>query len=899
MKLTPMLRQYLEAKHEHPDCIVFFRMGDFYEVFFEDAQTCHRELGITLTSRNKDSEDAIPMAGVPHHAADGYIRELVARGHHVAICEQLEDPATAKGIVRRGVVRIVTPGVLLDEKALEAKSNNFFVAVATAHLVKGDTWGLSIMDASTGEWRLMEVVSTDSLVTELKRLAPAEVVCARSQQDLLGSLLAAVEVPICWRQLEQLDMDRVLSRLGERRLESGEHGVQVISLSAGEVRARWKSADMFHFRERASIEAAAAVALDYLSATQGGIPISLGAPSIWRPDDYLALDPASAANLEIFETLMGGRKTGSLFSVIDETVTAAGGRRLRTWLSYPLRSVELIRRRHQAVRILTQQLARRERIRSTLRSMGDVQRITGKLAAGQGNARDLMSLCTTLASIPALREELNHIADGELAVLQEQLDPCGDLVDLIQRAIVDDPPMTTTEGGIIRRGFNAELDELVRISTHGKEWMMSYEMKERARTRIGSLKVAYNRVFGYYIEVTRANIENVPSDYLRKQTLANAERYFTPELKEFEDTILNAEQKRAVIETRLFEEVRRSVVEQLARLRITSERIADLDAFAALAHLANTRSYVEPEMTDAPGIRVREGRHPVVERVVEGGRFVPNDFEMSPEARLFVITGPNMAGKSTAIRQAALIVLLAQMGSFVPAAEAKIGLVDQIFSRVGASDNLARGQSTFMVEMSETAHILRHATDRSLVILDEIGRGTSTYDGLSIAWAVAEHLHDETKSLTLFATHYHELTSISQHRDGARNLSVAVKEWNDDIIFLHKLVEGPANRSYGIQVARLAGVPDSVVRRAREVLNTLESVDDQPATDVSAPSGPRSPRKAGPQLDLFGERTSTQVSVDPVVHEIEALPVDHMTPISALQWLHTTQRRLKGRSRNN
>jgi len=899
VKVTPMLRQYLEAKHEHPDCIVFFRMGDFYEVFFEDAQTCHRDLGITLTSRNKDSEDAIPMAGVPHHAADGYIRELVARGHHVAICEQLEDPATAKGIVRRGVVRIVTPGVLLDEKALEAKTNNFFVAVATAHLTKGETWGLSIVDASTGEWRLMEVISTDSLVTELKRLAPAEIVCLRSQQDLLGSLLSSVEVPICWRSLEHTDFDRVLTRLGERRLQSGENGLQVISLTAGEVRARWKSTENYQFRERASVEAAAALGLDYLSATQGGIPISLGTPGIWRPDDYLALDPSSAANLEIFETLMGGRKSGSLFSVIDETVTAAGGRRLRTWLSYPLRSVDRIRLRHQAVRILTQQLAYRERLRSTLRGMSDIQRMTGKLAAGQGNARDLMSLCNTLEAIPALREDLQHIADGELAVLLEQLDPCSDLVELIRSAIVDEPPMTTSEGGMIRSGFHAELDEIVRISTHGKEWMMSYEQQERARTRISSLKVSYTRVFGYYIEVTRANIEHVPADYQRKQTLANAERYFTPELKEFEDTILNAEQKRAVLETRLFEEVRRSVVEQLARLRITSERVADLDAYAALAHLANTRSYVEPVMSDQPGLYVREGRHPVVERVVDGGRFVPNDLEMSPEARLFVITGPNMAGKSTAIRQAALIVLLAQMGSFVPAAEARIGVVDQIFSRVGASDNLARGQSTFMVEMSETAHILRHATDRSLVILDEIGRGTSTYDGLSIAWAVAEHLHDEARSLTLFATHYHELTAISQHRDGARNLSVAVKEWNDDIIFLHKLVDGPANRSYGIQVARLAGVPESVVRRAREVLTTLESVDEPSNQQASPPAGPRSPRKAGPQLDLFGDRSSPPVVVEPLVQELEGLQIDHMTPVLALQWLHAAQRRLKARSRGN
>jgi DNA mismatch repair protein MutS len=894
-----MLRQYLDAKHEHPDCILFFRMGDFYEVFFEDAHTCHRDLGITLTSRNKDSEDAIPMAGVPHHAAEGYIRELVARGHHVAICEQLEDPAAAKGIVRRGVVRIVTPGVVLDEKALEAKANNFFVAVATSHLTKGETWGLSIVDASTGEWRLMEVVSTESLVTELRRLAPAELICLRSQQELLGGLLVPVEVPVCWRSLEHTDIDRVLARLGERRLEASENGLQVISLTPGEVKARWKSTEMFQFRERASVEAAAALALDYLSATQGGIPISLGTPGIWRPDDYLALDPASAANLEIFETLMGGRKSGSLFSVIDETVTAAGGRRLRTWLSYPLRSVERIRLRHQAVRILAQHLACRERLRATLRGMGDIQRMMGKLAAGQGNARDLMALCHTLNAIPTLRDELQHIAEGELTVLLEQLDPCADLVELIRRAIVDEPPLTTSEGGMIRSGFNAELDEIVRISTHGKEWMMNYEQQERARTRIASLKVSYTRVFGYYIEVTRANVENVPADYLRKQTLANAERYFTPELKEFEDTILNAEQKRAVLEARLFEEVRRTVVNHLARLRLTSERVADLDAYAALAHLANTRSYVEPVMSDEPGLYVREGRHPVVERVVEGGRFVPNDLEMSPESRLFVITGPNMAGKSTAIRQAALLVLLAQMGSFVPATEARIGVVDQIFSRVGASDNLARGQSTFMVEMSETAHILRHATERSLVILDEIGRGTSTYDGLSIAWAVAEHLHDEARSLTLFATHYHELTAISQQRDGARNLSVAVKEWNGNIIFLHKLVDGPANRSYGIQVARLAGVPESVVQRAREVLTTLEAVNDPATPQVAGLAGPRSPRKADPQLDLFGEPTRPSVGDDPLVQELEGLQIDHMTPVAALQWLHATQRRLKARVRRN
>ncbi len=891
-----MLQQYLAAKEAHPDCIVLFRMGDFYEVFFEDAQTVASELELTLTARGKDRGEPIPMAGVPHHAAEGYIRRLVQRGYHVAICDQLEDPSASKGIVRRGVVRVITPGVHLDDVALEAGANNFLAAVAVSSVRSADVTAIATVDISTGELRVTEVTSVDALATELRRLAPAELVVAGSQTALFGSVLDAVDVPIARRPDHALELKRVTASLEQHALAVDTRGQATMSLSTYDVRERLAVLDEHAFRDRPAIEAALALALDYVRTTHGSIPATLDPPTVYRTDDFVVLDPASTANLEIFETLMGGRRKGSLFSVIDETVTAPGARRLRTWLTYPLTDRARIEHRQRAVTSLVARLAVRQRIREALRATADVQRVSTRLAAGQGSARDLVTLSTTLARVPDITAQLAELDETDaLATIQASLDPCDDVRALIDAAVVDDPPIALNEGGIIRRGYDAELDELIELTTDGKSWLLRFEAAEKQATGIASLKVKHNRVFGYYIEITRANLESVPDHYIRKQTLANAERYFTPELKEFEEKIVHAEERRAALEYRLFETVRAAVVQELARLRSTAEQLAELDALSALAELSQRRGYCAPVLTDEPGIVIREGRHPVVETMVEGGRFVPNDVDLVDGQRLQLITGPNMAGKSTVIRQVALIALLAQIGSHVPAASAHIGIVDQIFSRVGASDNLARGQSTFMVEMAETAHILQRASHRSLIVLDEIGRGTATWDGLSIAWAVAEHLHDEVGALTLFATHYHELTELARVREHVANFNIAAREWNDEILFLHKLVEGPASRSYGIQVARLAGVPTPVVDRAREILANLEQphyAEEQPALarhlDGDAPGAP-----PAPQLNLFAEAPPAPPPPSPVLTELAELPVERMTPIDALNTLHRLQQKAR------
>jgi DNA mismatch repair protein MutS len=877
-----MLQQYMDAKVVHPDCVVLFRMGDFYEVFFEDALICNQVLGWTLTSRNKDQGDSVPMAGTPWHSAEGPIRELVRAGHRVAICEQLENPQTAKGLVRRGVVRVYTPGMLTDEGSLDAKSNLFLAAVATSSAEKGQTVGISSVDVSTGEWRLQEAQNLDAVLSELRRLRPAEVVAPVSQRALLAPLIGIGEWSVTWREVASLEVSKLIPTLGERRLETSDDGVHIASLSATEVRERWAVTREQHYHDRASVESAACVMLDYLSAMQGGVPLQLGQPAQWRSGEFVLLDPATTANLEIFETLMGGKKSGTLFSVIDETRTASGARRLKTWLNYPLRDVARITHRQDAVADLVDQLSTREVLRDLLGRVSDVQRLLARLAGSQGTPRDLVALRRTLEQLPLFRQELESVQSEALCELREALDPCDDLTTLIASAIVEEPPLALSHGGAIREGFRPDLDELMHIETHGKEWMLSYEAQQKRSTGISSLKVRFNRVFGYYIEVTRANAESVPSDYIRKQTLANAERYFTTELKEFEDKVLNAAELRMKLELQIFEEVRATVLEAMVRLRRIADRLSELDALASLAHLAVHSRYVRPTVRAEKGIAIGGGRHPVIETMVERGRFVPNDTELSHEQPVAIITGPNMAGKSTAIRQVALIVLLAQIGSWVPADSATIGVVDQIFSRVGASDNLSRGQSTFMVEMSETAHILANATSQSLVILDEIGRGTATWDGLSIAWAVVEYLHDEVRAQTLFATHYHELTELGRQRSGVFNLSVAVKEWQDEIVFLHKLVNGPANRSYGIQVARLAGVPDAVVKRAREVLTTLESASEGPAFQPTRTAGPAAGLRDSDQLSLFGSAPATPPEVREFLRELGELQPDTMRPIEAL-----------------
>ena len=900
MKVTPMMRQFLDAKEEYPECVLFFRMGDFYETFLADAELAARELGVTLTARDKGSNgEPIPMAGVPHHAAAGYIRRLVEKGYSVAICEQLESPAEAKGIVRRGVVRVVTPGTLLDEESLDAKSNHHLVSLAVSG-VSADVTALAAVDVSTGELRVCELQSVAEVLVELRRLAPRELICAEGQAAGLEPLIQAAELHATLRSDSALSLKKVVASAEKSPLAVGRTGVKVAALGTSELRALVAPLKDHHLRDRRAVESALALIFEHLIGTQGGVPRTIAAPLVYRSSDYVVLDSASAANLEIFETLMGGRKKGSLIQVIDRTVTAAGGRRLRTWLSYPLVDPDAIRRRQGAVSELTASVKSRAALRELLADCYDIHRLCGKLTSGQGNARDLTALGRTLVSLPKVRAALGQLSEPKLAQLRDDMDECEDLAAMITAAIVDEPPVTLTEGGLIREGYSDELDKVIERTKNSKRWLLEFEARQRADTGISSLKVKHNKVFGYYIEVTRANLDAVPDHYIRKQTLANAERYFTPELKEEEELILSAAETRGRLEYELFEAVRSSVIDELNRLRGAAELLAELDALVGLAELSHSRGYVCPEVRAEPGVEIRAGRHPVVETMLEGERFVPNDISLNPDARLQLITGPNMSGKSTVIRQVALITLLAQIGSHVPARSATIGVVDQIFSRVGASDNLARGQSTFMVEMSETAHILANATDRSLVILDEIGRGTATFDGLSIAWAVAEHLHDELKALTLFATHYHELTTLSESREGVRNLNVAAKEWNDDIIFLHTLLEGPANRSYGIQVARLAGVPAPVVARAREVLATLDG-DAAEETEADGPS-PRTALRtengvSGPQLGLFAGKVETQAVVPKVVRDLGALPLDAMSPIEALNTLYSLRRRARKLSR--
>ena len=901
MKVTPMMRQFLDAKEEYPDCVLFFRMGDFYETFLDDAVLASRELGVTLTARDKKSNgEPIPMAGVPHHAAAGYIRRLVEKGFSVAICEQLENPAEAKGIVKRGVVRVVTPGTLLDEESLDAKSNHYLVSVAVSG-ASADVTALAAVDASTGELRVCELQSVAEVLVELRRLAPRELLCAEGQSGGLEPLAQAADLRLTQRPDSALSLKRVVATAEKSPLAVGRNGLRVAALGTSELRSLLAPLADHHLRDRPAVESALALIFEHLIGTQGGVPRTIAPPQVYRSSDYVVLDSASAANLEIFETLMGGRKKGSLIQVIDRTVTAAGGRRLRTWLSYPLVDPEAIRARQGAVSELTASVKSRAALRELLADCYDIHRLCGKLTSGQGNARDLTTLGQTLVRVPKVKDALGVLLDPKLVELRGALDACEDLAAMVTAAIVEDPPVTLTDGGLIREGYSDELDQVIERTKNSKRWLLEFEARQREETGISSIKVKHNKVFGYYIEVTRSNLDSVPEHYIRKQTLANAERYFTPELKEEEEAILSAAEIRGKLEYELFEAVRRSVIDELNRLRATAEILAELDALVGLAELSHSRGYVCPEIRAESGIEIRAGRHPVVETMLDGERFVPNDISLTPEARLQLITGPNMAGKSTVIRQVALITLLAQIGSHVPARSAIIGVVDQIFSRVGASDNLARGQSTFMVEMSETAHILANATERSLVILDEIGRGTATFDGLSIAWAVAEHLHDDLRALTLFATHYHELTTLTESRDGVRNLNVAAKEWNDDIIFLHTLLEGSANRSYGIQVARLAGVPAPVVARAREVLATLDAdtVEEAETDGAHGRTALRADTRArGPQLGLFSPAAQPDAVVPKVVRDLSELPLDAMSPIEALNTLYALRRRARKLSRN-
>jgi DNA mismatch repair protein MutS len=856
--MTPMFQQYHELKAQHPDAVLFFRMGDFYECFFEDAEICSRVLDLTLTARNKAEDKPVPMAGVPHHAAGGYIQRLVEAGYRVAIGEQVEDASKAKGLVKRAVVRVVTPGVVLDSSKLAAREANYLVGVSRGARRRG--WGLAFLDVSTGDLKLTSVAAREQVVAELLRLEPREALLGPGVDDD-ETILAALErqrtllsdvLPEAW---EMSEAHRELTEM-----------LGVADLNGFGVRPK-----------EAGITAAGAV-VRYARERMGGEPLAnVHRLQVWRPGGFMVVDDTTRRNLELTRTLLGARRQGSLVGLLDKTGSAMGSRMLREWMAFPLMDLDELRRRQRAVAVLLEEVEVRAALLEGLDQVADVERIVARVTQGTAHARDLAGLRRSLLAIP---EGLAWAArvPGLDAWIPD--DRCEDVAADLDRWLVEAPPISLTEGGLLQRGVHDELDEILELALEGRSIIAGVEAREREATGIPSLKIRHNKVFGYYLEVTRAHLHKVPEHYLRKQTLTNAERYITPELKELEEKVLGADERRKSLEYALFVELRDRVAAAGARLSALARSLASLDVLATFAELADRHRWCRPELTDELELVLEGARHPVVEATMGAGEFVPNDVRLDAERQLIVLTGPNMSGKSTTMRQVAILVLLAQMGSWVPADRARVGLCDRIFTRVGAADDLSRGQSTFMVEMAETASILHNATDKSLVVLDEIGRGTSTYDGLSIAWAVAEDLVDRVGCRGLFATHYHELCELAETRSAVVNQSVAVSESGDKIVFLRRLQDGGASRSYGIQCARIAGLPRGTVRRARQLLKHFEK---------------QAPRNDRQQLSLFGdfrvpEAAVEEVRSDPLRELLEGTDPDALSPREA----HDLVYRLKG-----
>ncbi|MDA8100563.1 MAG: DNA mismatch repair protein MutS [Nitrospiraceae bacterium] len=888
--LTPLMKQYKDIKRQHLDAILLFRMGDFYEMFDQDAVTASKVLEITLTQRNKSKGNETPLCGFPYHAAEGYIAKLIRRGFKVAVCEQVEDPKLAKGLVKREVIRVVTPGTVLDANLLDAKDNNYLAALYPAK----EGYGIAFLDISTGDFTLAEVKGNDHLAeldAVLSRFTPREIVVPKGDgldpalRSVITSYTQAVNPYDDWTFDRETAKKSLLDHFRTASLEGFGCGEMTMALSA------------------------AGAALRYIEETQKTALSNIRRLRPYLADSYLSLDPSCQRNLELVKNIYDGGAKGTLLSVLDHTVTAMAGRKLREWLLGPLTNVQEIDSRLTAVGELKDRHQIRSSIRAQLGRVYDLERLISRASLGVANARDLAALKISFQSLPEVRNLISLSAAGLLKEILDGWDDLTDIQELIERSIHEDPPYTLREGKLIRKGYNADLDELRGISSSGKGYIAAIEQRERERTGIASLKVSFNKVFGYYIEVTKPNLPNVPADYIRKQTMVNAERFITPELKEYEDKVLNAEERILDLEYRLFQEVRDQVARETVRIQDMARRVAVLDCIASLAEAAALYNYSRPVVDDGDVLRIVEGRHPVIEQLTED-RFVPNDTLLDTnENQLAVITGPNMAGKSTYMRQVALISIMAQMGSFVPAKEALGGLGERVFTRVGASDFISRGQSTFMVEMNETANILNNATDRSLIVLDEIGRGTSTFDGISIAWAVAEFIHEKLRSRTLFATHYHELTDLALTMDRVKNFNVAIKEWNDQIIFLRRVVEGGADKSYGIQVARLAGLPGAVIQRAREVLANLEQKEfDEAGEPVAAHKDRQSDMAARgqgdktdketrgrgdmakeQQLGLFAARDAN------IVREIADMDLNAITPLDAMNKLAELKKKAEGK----
>ena len=876
--LTPMMQQYMAIKEQYKDCILFYRLGDFYEMFYDDALTASRELEITLTGKNCGQEERAPMCGVPYHAVDVYLNKLVAKGYKVAICEQAEDPKQAKGIVKREVIRIVTPGTNLSQQALDEGRNNYLMCL----VYDNNQFGLAITDISTGDFYTTEVATLKELYDEIHRFSPSEIICndsfymsGASLDDFKDRLHVSVSTLDTWYMDEAVSVQKIKEHFRVASLD----GLGLTDFPSGTL--------------------AVGALLLYLYETQKNTLDNLTKITPYRSGGYMIIDSATNRNLELIETLREKQKKGSLLWVLDKTKTAMGARLMRNWIEQPLIEKKKITARQDAVEELYNDMITREEIREYLNAVYDLERLVTRISYRTANPRDLIAFKTSLGMIPPVKQLLSQAKSAELKEIDERMDCLEDIYDLIEKSIQDEPPIMIREGGMIKEGYNEDVDKFRLSRTEGKTWLAELEAREKEKTGIKNLRVRYNKVFGYYLEVINSYKELVPEDWTRKQTLANAERYITPELKELEDMILGAEDKLAALEYDLYCEVRDSIGEQVVRIQETAKAIAHLDVLASLACVAQSNDYVRPSINTKGVIDIQGGRHPVVEKMNNNQMFIDNDTYLdNKNHRISIITGPNMAGKSTYMRQSALIVLMAQIGSFVPAKSANIGIVDRIFTRVGASDDLASGQSTFMVEMTEVANILRNATSRSLLILDEIGRGTSTFDGLSIAWAVVEHISNPKLlgAKTLFATHYHELTELEGKLDSVNNYCIAVREQGDDIIFLRKIIRGGADKSYGIQVARLAGVPDSVIDRAKEISSWLEETDVtdkaknlQVRTSAKKKEVVREAVPAEKQMSLFDIYPADH----PVLKELAGLDVSNMTPIQALNTLYELQKRLK------
>ena len=851
MKLSPMMQEYCKTKEEYKDCILFYRLGDFYEMFFDDALLVSKELELTLTGKDCGLEERAPMCGIPFHAADTYINRLIERGHKVAICEQVEDPKKAKGLVKRAVIRVVTPGTTLDATSLDESKNNYLMSIVSI----ADRFGCAIADITTGDCFLTEVPNSQKLVDEINKFSPAEIICNDSffmsgvdTDDLKERLGICIFSLDAW----YFDDDTCRKELREHFHVTNLEGLGISDYDSG-------------------IIAAGALFL-YLKETQKTALSQMTTIRPYTAERYMLIDSSSRRNLELVETLREKQKRGSLLWVLDKTKTAMGARTLRSFVEQPLIDAEEINRRLEALEELNEKPMLRDEIREYLNSVYDLERLVSRISFKSANPRDMVAFASSLEMIPYIKQVLRDFQAPILKEIYEDMDSLEDITDLIKRAIVDEPPLAQKDGGIIREGFNEDVDKFRSARTDGKKWLTELEAKERERTGIKSLKIKYNRVFGYALEVTNTFKELVPENYIRKQTLANAERYITEELKNLENMILGAEDKLYALEYDLFSNVRDRVGQEVIRIQRTAKAIAGLDVFASLALVAERNHYVRPKVNESGIIDIKGGRHPVVEQMIDNDMFIANDTYLdNTKKRVSIITGPNMAGKSTYMRQTALIVLMAQIGSFVPADKAVIGIVDRIFTRVGASDDLASGQSTFMVEMTEVANILRNATAKSLLILDEIGRGTSTFDGLAIAWAVIEHISN-TKlcgAKTLFATHYHELTELEGKLSGVTNYCIAVKEKGDDIVFLRKIVKGGADKSYGIQVAKLAGVPDSVINRAKELVEELSDADITAAVkDLASPK-----KKPKVEMDMAQMSLFDTVQDNDIIEELKGIDI--------------------------